>query len=84
MFPSADSATGHVVNPEKPFRRLLKAAGVHEHVTLHDIRRTLGSRLAMSGAAGATISKVLGHVVRSRYEHTFISILSLVARLLTT
>ena len=62
VWPSSESATGHVVNPEKPWRRLLKAAGVHEHTTLHDIRRTLGSRLAMDGAAGATISKVLGHV----------------------
>ena len=62
VWPSLESATGHVVNPEKPFRRLLKAAGVHEHVTLHDIRRTLGSRLAMGGVAGATITKILGHV----------------------
>ena len=62
VWPSADSKTGHVVNPEKPWRRLLKAAGVKEHTTLHDIRRTLGSRLAMDGVAGATISKVLGHV----------------------
>jgi integrase len=62
VWPSLESATGHVVNPEKPFRRLLSAAGVREHVTLHDIRRTLGSRLAMSGVAGATLSKVLGHV----------------------
>jgi integrase len=61
VWPSPESATGHVVNPEKPWRRLLKAAGVHEHTTLHDIRRTLGSRLAMGGVAGATISKVLGH-----------------------
>jgi integrase len=35
---------------------------VKEHTTLHDVRRTLGSRLAMDGVAGATISKVLGHV----------------------
>jgi integrase len=62
VWPSSESATGHVVNPEKPWRRLLKAAGVKEHTTLHDIRRTLGSRLAMDGVAGATISKVLGHV----------------------
>jgi integrase len=62
VWPSADSERGHVVNPEKPWRRLLKAAGVGEHTTLHDIRRTLGSRLAMDGVAGATISKVLGHV----------------------
>jgi integrase len=69
VFPSADSATGHVVNPEKPFRRLLKAAGVQEHVTLHDVRRTLGSRLAMDGVAGATISKVLGHVSAQSLKH---------------
>jgi integrase len=62
VWPSAESVTGHVVNPEKPWRRVLKAAGVKEHTTLHDIRRTLGSRLAMDGVAGATISKVLGHV----------------------
>jgi integrase len=62
VWPSADSATGHVVNPEKPWHRVLKAAGVKERATLHDIRRTLGSRLAMDGVAGATISKVLGHV----------------------
>ncbi len=62
VWPSADSETGHVVNPEKPWRRLLKAASVQEHTTLHDVRRTLGSRLAVSGVAGATISKVLGHI----------------------
>jgi integrase len=62
VWPSPDSVTGHVVNPEKPWRRLLKAARVTEWTTLHDVRRTLGSRLAMDGVAGATISKVLGHV----------------------
>ncbi len=62
VWPSQDSTTGHAVNPEKPWRRVLKAAGVAEHATLHDIRRTLGSRLAMDGVAGTTISKVLGHV----------------------
>jgi integrase len=62
VWPSHDSETGHVVNPEKPWRRVLKAAGVKEKATLHDIRRTLGSRLAMDGVAGATISKVLNAV----------------------
>jgi integrase len=69
VFPSADSATGHVINPVKAWRRLLKAAGVHEHTTLHDVRRTLGSRLAMDGVAGATISKVLGHVSAQSLKH---------------
>jgi integrase len=53
---------GHVVNPEKPWRRFLKAAGITEGVSLHDVRRTLGSSLVKSGAAAAIISKALGHV----------------------
>ena len=69
VWPSADSATGHVINPVKAWKRLLKAAGVHEHTTLHDVRRTLGSRLAMDGVAGATISKVLGHVSAQSLKH---------------
>jgi integrase len=62
VFPTADSTTGHVVNPVKAWKRLLEAAGVQEHASLHDIRRTLGSRLAMSGVTGQTISNVLGHL----------------------
>jgi integrase len=69
VWPSADSASGHAVNPEKPWRRILKAAGVKEWATLHDVRRTLGSRLAMNGVAGATISKVLGHVSPQSLKH---------------
>jgi integrase len=69
VWPSSDSETGHVINPVKAWRRLLSAAGVHEHASLHDIRRTLGSRLAMDGVAGATISKVLGHVSPQSLKH---------------
>jgi integrase len=66
---SRASTTGHVVNPEKPWRRALKAARVTERATLHDVRRTLGSRLAMDGVAGATISKVLGHISPQSLKH---------------
>jgi integrase len=62
VWPSAKSRLGHVVNPEKPWRRFLMAAEITESVSLHDVRRTLGSNLAKSGAAAATISKVLGHL----------------------
>ena len=62
VFPAAASETGHTINPVKAWKRLLKAAGVSEYASLHDIRRSLGSRLAMDGVAGATISKVLGHI----------------------
>jgi integrase len=62
VWPSELAKVGHVVNPEKPWRRFLKAAGITEGVSLHDVRRTLGSSLVKSGAAAAIISKALGHV----------------------
>jgi len=62
VWPSAKAKVGHVVNPEKPWRAFLKAAEITERASLHDVRRTLGSALANSGAATATISKALGHV----------------------
>ena len=62
VWPSIESKTGHAVNPEKPWRRFLQAAEIAEHATLHDVRRTLGSRLASSGAPSATITKALGHL----------------------
>ena len=54
--------SGHVVNPDKPWRKYLKLGRYWGQVTLHDVRRTLGSNLAKSGAAAATISKALGHI----------------------
>jgi integrase len=62
VWPSKAAEQGHVVNPDKPWRRYLNLAGVGQQVTLHDVRRTLGSNLAKSGAAAATISKALGHL----------------------
>jgi integrase len=62
VWPSAKAEGGHVVNPEKPWRVFLKAAEINDGVSLHDVRRTLGSSLANSGAAAAIISKALGHV----------------------
>jgi integrase len=62
VWTSAKSRIGHVVNPEKPWRAFLKTAEINEPVSLHDVRRTLGSSLAKSGAASATISKALGHI----------------------
>jgi integrase len=62
VWPSAKAEVGHVVNPERPWRAFLRAAEISEHVSLHDVRRTLGSSLANSGAPAATITKALGHV----------------------
>ena len=61
VWPSWKSKTGHIVNAEKPLAAFRSEAGVGK-VSLHDLRRTLGSRLAISGANAATISKALGHL----------------------
>ena len=61
VWASLLSGTGHVVNPEKPLQAILKAAGA-KRVSMHDLRRKLGSRLAMTGAGAATITAALGHI----------------------
>jgi integrase len=50
----------HLVNIEKIWQRVRKAAGV-EDVRLHDLRRTLGSWLAQSGNSLHLIGRVLNH-----------------------
>jgi integrase len=62
VWPSDDAASGHVTEPRKPLERLLKEGGVKEKLSMHDLRRTVGSRLAMTGANAATISAALGHL----------------------
>lgn len=49
-----------LVNIDKPWRRVRKAAGI-EDVRLHDLRRTVGSWLAQAGNSLHLIGKVLNH-----------------------
>jgi integrase len=49
-----------LVNIDKPWRRVRKAAGV-EDVRLHDLRRTVGSWLAQAGNSLHLIGRVLNH-----------------------
>ena len=60
VFPSKRSATGHVVNPRKPWLDLLDRAKL-ENLRLHDLRRTLGSFMTMTGASTSIVGKTLGH-----------------------
>jgi integrase len=62
VWPSDTARNGHVVEPRKALAALLKEAGVDARISMHDLRRTMGSRLAMSGANAATISAALGHL----------------------
>ena len=59
MFP-ADSKSGHLVEPRAAWRRILGNAGI-ENLRMHDLRRTLGSWQANTGASLQVIGKSLGH-----------------------
>lgn len=58
-FPSI-SKTGHLVEPKSAWKRILERAGI-DNLRLHDLRRTLGSYLAMTGASNFVIGKTLNH-----------------------
>lgn len=66
VFPG-DGETGHIVEPKKAVIRVMERAGipygrkVENGVTLHDLRRTLGSWQAKTGASLAIIGKSLNH-----------------------
>ena len=59
VFP-APSATGYLTPPKKRWRALLDRAQVAD-LRIHDLRRSLGSWQAISGASLAIIGKSLGH-----------------------
>lgn len=59
VFPS-HGRTGHVTEPKGAWKRVTSAAGL-EGVRVHDLRRTLGSWLASSGASLPVIGSALGH-----------------------
>ena len=59
VFPGK-GATGHLVEPKKGWSRLCKAAGI-EGARIHDLRRTMGSWQAKTGASLPVIGKSLNH-----------------------
>lgn len=59
VFPG-DGKHGHLVEPRKGWERILARAGI-ENLRLHDLRRTLGSWQAKTGASLAIIGKSLNH-----------------------
>jgi integrase len=59
VFPS-DSACGHVVEPKGGWASLMKRTELKD-LRMHDLRRTLGSYMAMNNQSLQIIGKVLGH-----------------------
>lgn len=60
VFPSDTSKSGHIEEPKKIWKRVLEKAGI-EDLRIHDLRRTLGSWQAATGANSYIIGKSLGH-----------------------
>lgn len=59
VFPG-EGETGHLVEPRKGWERILKRAGIKD-LRIHDLRRTMGSWQAKTGASLVIIGKSLGH-----------------------
>lgn len=55
-----DGKEGHFTDPKKAWARLLERAEIAD-LHIHDLRRTLGSWQAATGANGFIIGKTLGH-----------------------
>jgi integrase len=59
VFPS-DGVTGHLVEPKSAWAKFLQRTKL-ENLWMHDLRRTLGSYMAMNNQSLQIIGKVLGH-----------------------
>lgn len=59
VFPGT-GRDGHLAEPRRGWERILKRAGI-ENLRIHDLRRTLGSWQARTGASLVVIGKSLGH-----------------------
>ena len=59
VFPG-DSVAGHISSPRKAWMRVCARAGLTD-ARMHDLRRTLGSWMAMSGLSLPAIGRALGH-----------------------
>ncbi len=54
------SQSGHLMDPKRPWERILERAGIQD-LRLHDLRRSLGSWQASTGANLSIIGKTLAH-----------------------
>jgi len=73
FFPASRSRTGHVVAIEKPFRRVVQAAGLDpKEVVRHTLRHTAITHLVQAGVDLPTVQRISGHKTTQmvfRYSH---------------
>ena len=74
LFPSPASRTGHTVNINKPFKRVVIAAGLDPNkVVRHTLRHTAITHLVQAGVDLPTVKRISGHktlIMVERYAHT--------------
>jgi integrase len=69
LFPSMGSKTGHVVAIEKPFRRVVKNAGLNpKEVVRHTLRHTAITHLVQAGVDLPTVKRISGHKTLAMVE----------------
>jgi len=62
LFPSKRSETGHAMNIEKPFRRVVERAGLNpKEVVRHTLRHTAITHLVQAGVDLPTVQRISGH-----------------------
>ena len=59
LFPSSQSRSGHLENPQVAWRAMKRRAGLTD-LRIHDLRRTFASYQAISGSSNEIIGKALG------------------------
>lgn len=73
VFPADDSASGHRIAIEKPFRRVVAAAGLNpQEITRHTLRHTAITHLVQAGVDLPTVQRISGHktlAMVARYSH---------------
>jgi integrase len=52
---------GHMSPPKSAWEKILKAAGIKERTTLHDLRRTFATWMIQSGASLTVVAAAMGH-----------------------
>ncbi|MEI8378004.1 MAG: site-specific integrase [bacterium] len=73
LFPSKESKTGHFINIDKPYKRVVKAAGLDPKVVVrHTLRHTAITHLVQAGVDLPTVQRISGHKTLQmvmRYSH---------------
>lgn len=73
LFPSDKSATGHITNIDKAFRRVVAAAGLDpKEIVRHTMRHTVVTHLVQDGIDLPTVMRISGHktlIMVQRYAH---------------